>query len=66
VDLTVHFLRALPLADASPDDLYLSVFRAEVAADGFFVEDGDIWSEHGELVPQSRQLAVMMGRIDAR
>jgi acyl-CoA thioesterase len=62
LDLTVHFRRAVPLAEAAADDFYLSVFRARVAAEGFFVEDGDLWSERGELVAQTRQLAVMMGR----
>jgi acyl-CoA thioesterase len=61
VDLTVHFRRPLPVPGARADDLYLAIFRAGVAADGFIVEDGDIWSERGELVAQSRQLAVMMG-----
>jgi len=61
VDLTVHFRCALPLPEAAPNDLYLTIFRAGIAADGFFVEDGEIWSERGELVAQSRQLAVMMG-----
>jgi acyl-CoA thioesterase len=65
VDLTIHFRRALPLPGAGADDLYLSIFRAGVAADGFFVEDGEIWSERGELVAQSRQLAVMMGGAGA-
>jgi hypothetical protein len=65
VDLSVHFRHTLPLPDAGADDLYLSIFRAGVAADGFLVEDGEIWSERGELVAQSRQLAVMMGDADA-
>lgn len=65
VDLTVHFRRTLPLPDAADDDFYLTIFRSGVAADGFFVEDGDIWSERGELIAQSRQLGVMMGGVDA-
>ena len=66
VDITVHFRRSLPVPGAQADDLYLSVFRGGVAADGFFVEDGEIWSERGELVAQSRQLAVLMGGEEAR
>jgi acyl-CoA thioesterase len=61
VDLTVHFRRALPLPDASSDDYLLTIFKSPIVADGFFVEDGEIWSERGELVAQSRQLAVLMG-----
>jgi acyl-CoA thioesterase len=65
VDLTVHFRRALPLPNASADDFLLTIFKSATAADGFFVEDGEIWSARGELVAQSRQLAVMMGGDDA-
>ncbi|MGH2749512.1 MAG: acyl-CoA thioesterase [Actinomycetota bacterium] len=60
VDLTVHFRAALPLEEATPDDYLLAVFRSETAADGFFVEDGDIWSAEGRLIAQARQLAVLM------
>jgi acyl-CoA thioesterase len=59
VDFTVHFRTALPLPEASPDDYYLVVFRAPLSHDGFVVEDGEIWSEDGRLVAQSRQLAVV-------
>lgn len=62
VDLTVHFRTALPPANTSPEDYVLAVFRSETAADGFFVEDGEIWSASGVLVAQARQLAVLMGR----
>jgi acyl-CoA thioesterase len=58
VDLTIHFRRALPLAHATPDDFYLAVFRSRLLADGFLEEDGEIWSRDGQLLAQSRQLAV--------
>lgn len=61
VDLTVHFRTALPPAGVDPEDYVLVVFRSETAADGFFVEDGEIWSSNGTLIAQARQLGVSMG-----
>ena len=61
VDLTVHFRSALPPADVGPEDFVLAVFRSENAADGFFVEDGEIWSPNGTLIAEARQLGVLMG-----
>jgi len=60
VDFTVHFRSGLPLPDADPDDYYLLAFRAPLSHDGFVVEDGEIWSEDGRLVAQSRQMAVVL------
>ncbi|MGH2790474.1 MAG: acyl-CoA thioesterase [Actinomycetota bacterium] len=62
VDLTVHFRSSLPDKGAAPEDYHLALFRSETAADGFFVEDGEIWSQSGRLVAQARQLGVLMGR----
>lgn len=62
VDLTVHFRRSLPDDGAAPEDYHLALFRSETATDGFFVEDGEIWSQSGKLVAQARQLAVLMGK----
>ena len=62
VDFTVHFRTGLPLPGAEPEDYYLLVFRAPLSHDGFVVEDGEIWSEDGQLVAQCRQLAVVLGR----
>jgi len=59
VDLTVHFRRELPLANAKPDDFYLAVFRSRFAEQGFVEEDGEVWSRDGLLLAQSRQLAVI-------
>ena len=61
VDLTVHFRRSLPEDGSAPEDYHLALFRSETAVDGFFVEDGEIWSQSGKLVAQARQLAVLMG-----
>ena len=59
VDLTIHFRRDLPLANAKPDDFYLAVFRSRFAEQGFVEEDGEVWSRDGILLAQSRQLAVI-------
>jgi acyl-CoA thioesterase len=61
VDLTVHFRTALPPIGVDPEDYVLVVFRSETAAEGFFVEDGEIWSSNGTLIAQARQLGVLMG-----
>jgi acyl-CoA thioesterase len=60
IDLTIHFRAPLPLAGAMPDDWLLAVFRSRLGRDGFVEEDGEIWSADGELLAQSRQLALMV------
>ena len=60
IDLTIHFRAPLPLAGARPDDWLLAVFRSRLGRDGFVEEDGEIWSADGELLAQSRQLALMV------
>ncbi|HEX8206593.1 MAG TPA: thioesterase family protein [Solirubrobacteraceae bacterium] len=57
IDLTVHFRAPLPL----PDGVLLGRFRSSLVRDGFFDEDGQLWSEDGGLVAQSRQLGLLMG-----
>jgi acyl-CoA thioesterase len=42
------------------DDYVLAVFRSRYASEGFVEEDGEIWSPDGQLLAQSRQLAVML------
>lgn len=65
IDLTIHFRANFPLDGATPEDFYLAVFSARVVGDGFFEEDGDIWTRDGRLVAQSRQLAMLFVRPDA-
>ena len=60
LDYTVHFRAPLPLPRSSPEDLHLAVFRSALARDGFFEEDGELWSPGGELLAQSRQLALIL------
>lgn len=59
VELTIHFRAPVP-ADAEPDDFYLGVFRSRTLRDGFFEEDGEIWTRSGVLLAQSRQLAMFV------
>jgi acyl-CoA thioesterase len=57
IDLTLHFRAPLPLADT----LLLGRFRTRLVRDGFFEEDGELWSPDGTLVAQSRQLGLLIG-----
>jgi acyl-coenzyme A thioesterase PaaI-like protein len=57
IDLTVHFRSELPL----PDSLLLGRFRSSLVRDGFFEEDGELWTPDGTLVAQSRQLGLLLG-----
>lgn len=56
VDLTIHF-RNPPRAGL---EHCLAVFRSRVSAGGFVEEDGEVWSDDGVLLAQSRQLAVVL------
>jgi acyl-CoA thioesterase len=60
VELTVHFRAALPLAGATAEDFHLVRFRTMLIRDGFLEEDGAIWSRDGQLLAQSRQLALAL------
>jgi acyl-CoA thioesterase len=57
IEMTVLFRAPLPL----PDSLLLGRFRARLVRDGFFEEDGELWSPDGSLVAQSRQLGLLLG-----
>jgi acyl-CoA thioesterase len=59
IDLTVHF-RAPAAAAAIAEEPVLAVFRSSTAADGFFEEDGEVWSRDGVLLAHSRQLALLV------
>jgi acyl-CoA thioesterase len=43
-----------------PHELCFARFRSGVVHDGFFEEDGVIWSADGAVLAQSRQLAILM------
>jgi acyl-CoA thioesterase len=60
VDLTIHFRTTLPLAGAAPTDRSVFLFTSTMGAEGFIEEDGEIWSESGVLLAQSRQLSIVV------
>lgn len=61
IDLTVHFRSPLPPDGVGPEDPVLGRFESRAARDGFFEEDGALWTRGGELVAQVRQLALAIG-----
>ncbi len=56
LDLTVHLRAPLP----RPSDWVLGSFWTRRVRDGFFEEDGELFSRDGELLAQSRQLALVV------
>jgi len=59
LDLTVHVRRRLPVAGMAADDHVLCLFTSRLAVAGVWEEDGELWSPGGELIAQSRQLALV-------
>lgn len=55
LDLTIHFRGALPSGE---HEQVLVRFTANTSDRGSFEEDGELWSEDGRLLAQSRQLAL--------
>jgi acyl-CoA thioesterase len=60
IDLTIHFRRPLPDPEMPPGEYALAAFRTGLSHDGFFEEDGELWSHDGRLLAQSRQLALLL------
>ncbi len=56
LDLTIHF-RGRP--SAGEREHVLGRFTSSTSAEGFFEEDGKLWSAGGTLIAQSRQLALI-------
>ena len=59
LELTIHF-RGIPPEDPHPFVRQTTVSR--LAAGGVVEVDGELWSEDGRLLVQSRQLALMRRR----
>jgi acyl-CoA thioesterase len=58
IDLTVHVRAPLPVRGP-----LLARFTSRLARDGFFEEDGELWTRDGTLVAQSRQLALLLSPV---
>jgi acyl-CoA thioesterase len=58
IDFTVHLRCDLSQVNTDPQDYYLAIFRSRLASQGFFEEDGSLWTRSGDLIAQSRQLAL--------
>lgn len=58
VEASVYFRRPVPFDGFRPSDHVLVRMRSAMAHDGFVEEDGEIWSLEGQLLVQSRQLAL--------
>ncbi|HKJ36743.1 MAG TPA: thioesterase family protein [Solirubrobacterales bacterium] len=55
LDLTIHFRGRPPQGD---HEHVLARFTSSTSSRGYFEEDGELWSEDGTLLAQSRQLAL--------
>jgi acyl-CoA thioesterase len=62
LDLAVHVRRPLPPAELEPEDHVLVRFSTRLSVAGVWEEDGEIWTPGGELIAQSRQLALARDR----
>ena len=58
LDLTIHIRRPLPPAGMTPEDFLLVRFTSRLSVGGVWEEDGALWTPSGELLAQSRQLAL--------
>jgi acyl-CoA thioesterase len=61
LDLTIHIRRPLPPAGMAPEDYVLGRFTSRLSVAGVWEEDGELWTPAGELIAQSRQLALIRG-----
>jgi len=59
LDLTVHVRRPLPPAGMGPEEYVLGRFTSRLSVAGVWEEDGELWTPGGELIAQSRQLALV-------
>jgi acyl-CoA thioesterase len=60
VELTVNYVAA---TEGLPGEgWYLTVFTAPAASDGYFREEGEVWSQDGRLLARSSQLGVFRRR----
>lgn len=60
VEASVYFRRRVPVACAGAGDCVLLRVESTMADEGIVEETGEIWSQTGLLLAQSRQLALLM------
>ena len=58
LDLVIHLRRPLPPPGMTPDDHVLVRFSTRLSVAGVWEEDGELWTPGGQLIAQSRQLAL--------
>jgi acyl-CoA thioesterase len=59
LDLTIHVRRPLPPVGMAAEDFVLCRFTTRLAISGVWEEEGELWTPAGELIAQSRQLALV-------
>jgi acyl-CoA thioesterase len=60
VEVSVYFRRRVPLASSAPGDYVLLKVESTMADEGLAEESGEIWSQDGQLLAQSRQLCLLL------
>ena len=60
VELTVQFRETLPHVGTDAMTPVLGRFSTTRSAEGYFVEDGELWAPDGALLAQSRQLGCLL------
>jgi acyl-CoA thioesterase len=60
IDLTIHFRVPCPSSAGEPEGAVFARFRTSMLHDGFFEEDGVLWSPDGTVLAHSRQLALVL------
>ncbi|HLL02519.1 MAG TPA: thioesterase family protein [Myxococcaceae bacterium] len=61
VDLTIHFLHALPRPGEQAGAQYLRTGHSRWAGEGFSEDYQELWTEDGTLLAQCRQLVAVLG-----
>ncbi|MCH2409484.1 thioesterase family protein [Myxococcota bacterium] len=59
IDLTIHFRRDPRKLKIDQNAFLLVRFETHTISEGYLVENGEIWTENGTLIAESRQLAVV-------
>lgn len=60
VELSIYFIQPAIYQNLEPTKPVLARFQCLETIEGFFTEDGDIWSENGDLLVRCRQIAIAL------